>query len=244
VPPLPRTALNRHPEPPSNERQVIRNAKGLVIFTVLRAGLSWSGAGGSGVVVRKLPTGAWSPPSAILVHTLGWGLVAGADIYDCVAVVNTDDGMEGLATRPRLTLGGDASAAVGPVGAGGSVAVDVLARRAPVWSYVKSRGLYVGVQVDGTVVAERRGENERFYGVEEVGGARILAGDVAPPPGAFVTLWATLQAVEGRAHDQSKLPPPGEPSPGDHELESPRETSNREYDEFADKQDRMPEDHV
>ena len=236
-----RTAVNCRWEPPSNERQVIRNAKGLVIFTVLRAGLNWSGAGGSGVVVRKLATGAWSPPSAILVHTLGWGFVAGADIYDCVAVVNTDAGMDGFATRPRFTLGGEASAAAGPVGAGGAVDSEVFARRAPVWSYVKSRGLYVGVQVDGTVVAERRGENERFYGVEGVGSARILAGDVAPPPRAFVTLWETLQAAEGRAHDRSKLPPPGEPSPGDHVLESPRESSNREYDEFADKQDRMPE---
>jgi lipid-binding SYLF domain-containing protein len=228
--------------PPSNYQQVIRNAKGLAIFTVLRAGLHWSGAGGSGVVVRKLSTGTWSPPSAILIHTLGWGFVAGADIYDCVAVINADDGMEGFATRPRFTLGGEVSAAVGPVGAGGALDSEVFRRRAPVWSYVKSRGLYVGVQIDGTVVAERKGENERFYGVEKVAGARILAGDVTPPPGAFVTLWETLQAIEGRAHDQSKLPPPGEPSPGDHVLENPRETSEREYDEFADKQDRMSEE--
>jgi hypothetical protein len=148
--------------------------------------------------------------------------------------------MDGFATRPRFTVGGDVAAAVGPLGAGGAVDSEVFSRRAPVWSYVKSRGLYVGVQIDGTVIAERKGENERFYGVEKVSNAQILAGKVAPPPGAFVSLWETLQAIEGREHDQSKLPPPGEPSPGDLVLEKPKETSDKEYDEFADKQDRMP----
>lgn len=204
----------------------------------MRAGLHWSGAGGSGVVVRKLADGRWSPPSAILIHTLGWGLVAGADLYDCVVVINEDAGMDGFAQR-RFTLGGEVSAAVGPVGAGGSLDFEVFKRQAPVWTYIKSRGLYLGVQVDGTAIVERTGENERFYGVEKIGSAQILRGDVVPPQGSFVTLWETLQAIEGRTHDQSKLPPPDEKSPGDHVLENPKETSNREYDEFADQQDRM-----
>lgn len=166
--------------------------------------------------------------------------MAGADIYDCVIVVNDEGGMEGF-TKPRFTLGGEISAAVGPVGAGGSVDSEVFKRQAPVWTYIKSRGLYVGVQVDGTVIAERKGENERFYGVEKIGSAQILAGNVTPPVGSFAMLWETLQAIEGRDHDQSRLPPPSERSPGDHVLEDPKATSNREYDELADKEDRMPE---
>jgi len=221
-------------------QEVIKNAKGLAVFTVLRAGFNWSGAGGSGVVIRKLPNGHWSPPSAILIHTLGWGLVAGADIYDCVVVLNEEEGMEGF-KKPRFTLGGEVSAAVGPVGAGGGVDSEVFKRKAPVWTYIKSRGLYIGMQVDGTVIAERKGENERFYGVDKVDSAQILEGKVTPPPGSFTTLQETLQAIEGRPHDQGKLPPPDLPPPGDHVLEKPKETSDREYDEFADKQDRMTE---
>jgi lipid-binding SYLF domain-containing protein len=212
---------------------VIRRCKGLAIFTVMRMGLHWSGAGGSGVVVERMPNGQWSPPSGILIHTLGWGLIAGADIYDCVCVINNEDGMEGF-TRVRATLGGEISAAVGPLGGGSTVDSEIFKRQAPVWTYTKSKGLYLGVQVDGTVIVERTSENERFYGVEKVRNKQILAGQVQPPPGTMVSLWETLQAAEGSSHDPSKLPPPGQAAPGDHELEKPREESQREYDAFAD----------
>ncbi|KAI9677785.1 MAG: hypothetical protein M1822_008097 [Bathelium mastoideum] len=218
--------------------EVIQNCKGLAIFTVMRAGLHWSGAGGSGIIISKMPNGQWSPPSGILIHTLGWGFMAGADIYDCVCVINNDRGMEGF-TRVRCTIGGEVSAAVGPLGGGSTVDSEVFKRQAPLWTYTKSKGLYVGVQVDGTVVVERTSENERFYGIEKIRNKQILAGEVQPPAGSVVQLWETLQAVEGKAHDQSKLPPPNEKSPGDHELDNPRETSNKEYDEFADTGERM-----
>lgn len=216
----------------------MRNARGLAIFTVMRAGLHWSGAGGSGILVSRLPNGNWSPPSGVLVHTLGWGLVAGADIYDCVCVINDEHGMEGF-TRVRCTLGGEVSAAVGPLGGGSTIDSEVFKRRAPVWTYTKSKGLYLGVQVDGTVIAERTAENERFYGIEKLRNTQILAGNVQPPPGSVTQLWETLQAAEGQPHNTSDLPPPYEPSPGDREVEQPRETSEKEYSEFSDPREHM-----
>lgn len=195
-------------------------------------GLHWSGAGGSGVIVAKLPNGQWSPPSGILIHTMGFGVMAGADIYDCVCVINNEHGMEGF-TRVRCTLGGEVSAAVGPLGGGSTVDSEIFKRQAPVWAYTKSKGLYVGVQVDGTIIVERTSENERFYGVEKVRNKQILAGDVKSPPGTMIQLWETLQAAEQKPHEPCKLPPPGVLSPGDHELEKPRETSEKEYGEFA-----------
>ena len=212
---------------------MIRSCRGLAIFTVMRMGLHWSGAGGSGILVARDPvTGAWSAPSGILIHTLGWGLMSGADIYDCVCVINTESGMEGF-TRVRCTLGGEVSAAVGPLGGGSSVESEVFKRRAPVWTYTKSKGLYVGVQVDGTIVAERTSENERFYARQGVRSGEILTGKVQPPMGSMAVLWETLQAAEGAPHDEGRLPRYGELSPGDHELEHPREASEKEYSEFA-----------
>jgi lipid-binding SYLF domain-containing protein len=198
----------------------------------MRAGLHWSGAGGSGIIVSRLPNGQWSPPSGILIHTLGWGLVAGADIYDCVCVINNDKGMEGF-TRVRCTLGGEVSAAVGPLGGGSMLDSEVFKRQAPVWTYTKSRGLYLGVQIDGTIIVERTGENEVFYGHKGIRNKQILAGEVVPPPVTVSQLWETLQAVEGSAYDSNKLPPAGEKAPGDYELEPPQEASQKEYDEFA-----------
>ena len=208
--------------------QVIKRAKGLAIFTVFRTGLHWSGAGGSGIVVARTADGSWSPPSGILIHTLGWGLIAGADIYDCVCVINNDQGMEGF-TRVRCTLGGEVSAAVGPLGGGSNVESE-LQRPNPVWAYTKSRGLYAGVQVDGTIIAERTSENERFYSQGDIRNKQILAGEVQPPQGLLVQLWETLQACEGAAYDSSKLPAPSGKTPGDVQVEEPQQQSQSEYD--------------
>lgn len=196
----------------------------------MRTGLHWSGAGGSGIIVARLSDGQWSPPSGILIHTVGWGFVAGADIYDCVCVINDEHGMESF-TRVRCTLGAEVSAAVGPMGGGGQLESEVT-KPAPVWTYTKGKGLYVGVQIDGTVIVERSSENERFYGVEGVKNWQILAGDVKAPQGSMVQLWETLQAAEGKKYDESKVPEAGM-SPSDHEVEKPRDSSQREYDEFG-----------
>lgn len=218
--------------------EVIRGAKGLAIFTVMRTGLHWSGAGGSGVIVQKLPNGQWSPPSGILLHTLGWGLVAGLDVYDCVAVINNDNGMEGF-TRARATLGGEISAAVGPLGGGRQLDSEVVKRQAPVWTYMKSKGLYVGVQIDGTIIAERDRENERFYGTNGLRHAQILAGDVKVPPGSMVQLWETLQAAEGETHDPENLPAPSLGAPGDYDVEPASQEMIQEHEKNIHPRDRI-----
>ena len=197
----------------------------------MRTGLHWSGAGGSGIIVARHPSGQWSPPSGILIHTMGWGFIAGADIYDCVCVINNENGMQGF-TKVRCTLGGEVSAAVGPLGGGSQVESELAKRQAPVFTYTKGRGLYVGIQVDGTIIVERGSENERFYGKEGIKNTEILAGEVQPPQGSVVQLWETLLACEGERYDSSKLPPPNGKSPGDHEVGEPKETSQEEYDEF------------
>jgi hypothetical protein len=60
--------------------KALQDCHGVAIFTCFRTGFVWSGAGGSGVVVPKLPDGSWGSPSGILIHTLGWGFLIGLDI--------------------------------------------------------------------------------------------------------------------------------------------------------------------
>ncbi|KAK0888093.1 hypothetical protein LTR02_016621 [Friedmanniomyces endolithicus] len=181
---------------------VIRNAKGLAIFTTMRTGLWVSGAGGSGVLVGRLPDGSWSPPSGILLHTAGLGFLVGVDIYDCVVVINSEQAMQAFMST-RCTLGGEISVVAGPVGAGALLETELHKRQAPIFTYLKSRGFYAGVQIDGTVIIERSDENERFYGhrypVKE-----ILAGNVAKVP-------------DEANVDESALPT--EPPPGDYVIE-------------------------
>lgn len=183
---------------------VIRNAKGLAIFTTCRTGLWVSGAGGSGVLVARTATGEWSPPSGILLHTAGLGFLAGIDIYDCVVVINTASAL-GAFTKLRCTLGGEVSAVAGPVGVGGILESEIHKRQAPVWTYLKSRGFYAGVQVDGTVVIERTDENERFYG-ERIGVGDILKGKARMVPREVGVLINTLRMAQGERVDEGTLP--------------------------------------
>ncbi|CAK7224545.1 hypothetical protein SBRCBS47491_005588 [Sporothrix bragantina] len=222
--------------------EVIRQAAGIAIFTTFRTGIHISGAGGSGVIVARLPDGGWSPPSGFLVHTLGAGLLVGLDIYDCVCVLRTPQAVEAF-TKPRVSLGGEIGLVAGPVGAGGSVEAAVLAKSAsktPVWSYMKSRGFYAGVQADGTVIVGRPDANGEFYGQRGIAVEQILRGQVPSPnynnagnssippwPVATRKLMEALKAAEGRTDVDSAVmrevstgPTPGDLGLSDAEREA------------------------
>ncbi|KAE8352042.1 DUF500-domain-containing protein [Aspergillus coremiiformis] len=176
--------------------EVIRQAKGLAIFTAMRTGLWFSGAGGSGILISRVPgTGEWGAPSGILLHTAGLGFLVGADIYDCVMVINTYEALEAF-TKIRVTLGSEISVAAGPVGIGGVLESEVHKRQAPIWTYVKSRGFYAGVQIDGTIVIERTDENERFYG-RKLPVKEILDGHAWTNNPSVKTLTHTIRAAQG-----------------------------------------------
>ena len=128
----------------------------------MRSGLWVSGSGGAGVLVARKADGTWSPPSGIMMHTVGVGFLVGVDIYDCVIVINSDKAMEAFQSI-RCTLGGEISAVAGPAGVGGILDTELHKRQSPLFTYIKSRGFYAGLQLDGTIIIERTDENERFY---------------------------------------------------------------------------------
>lgn len=203
-------------------QKVIQNAVGLAIFTTMRSGLWVSGAGGSGVLVARQEDGSWSPPSGIMLHTAGLGFLVGIDIYDCVLVINNRKALDSF-TKVRATIGGEISAVAGPVGVGGVLENDGKWKQMnrPVFTYLKSRGFYAGVQVDGTIVIERTDENERFYN-QKIGVTDILAGKVRHVPRDTKLLAETLKMAEGREDiDQDLMEElEGQPAPGDVEVEA------------------------
>ena len=152
-----------------------------------------------------------------MLHTAGLGFLVGVDIYDCVVVINTQKALDAFSAI-RCTLGGEVSAVAGPVGVGGVLETELHKRQAPVFHYLKSRGFYAGVQMDGTIIIERTDENERFYG-ERIGVKDILAGKVRHPPYEVRTLLETVKAAQGDGNiDESLLP--SEPPPADFEIEN------------------------
>jgi SH3 domain-containing YSC84-like protein 1 len=158
---------------------VLRNAKGLAILTITKAGFIGSVRGGSGIVVARTEKG-WSGPSAIGTGGIGVGFQAGVEITEFVIVLNTQEAVNAFSKGGNVTLGADVSAAVGPVGrtAEGNVAL-----QAAMYTYSISQGLFAGVSLEGTVIATRDEANAEYYG-KPVAAKDILAGKVTPTSGA------------------------------------------------------------
>ncbi len=167
---------------------VLKDAKGLAILTVLKAGFIFSGQGGWGVVVARTPNG-WSGPSAIGTGGAGFGFQVGAEVTEFVLVLNTPEAVEAFARGGNVSFGGALSAAAGPVGRTAGASVMPVAA---VYTYSRSQGLFAGVSIEGTVIAARDEANQAYYG-HAVTPKTILSGAAKPPKGA-----AKLRTALGR----------------------------------------------
>jgi SH3 domain-containing YSC84-like protein 1 len=167
------------------------------------------GTGGSGIVVARLPDGSWSPPSAFSVRSGGIGVVLGMDVYDCVCVLNTQDAVDAY-MKSETSLGAGATIAAGPVGGTADISSKDVK---PVWTYTKSRGLYGGLTVDGTVLSEKAEVNAKQYG-KKITAAKILKGEVKWPETR--RLPEVLKIAEKKSADAAVLGGmSSEPTPGD-----------------------------
>ncbi|KAK8870081.1 hypothetical protein IAR55_000651 [Kwoniella newhampshirensis] len=182
--------------PPS----VIAKAKGLAIFTSMRTGFApFGGAGGAGLVVAKLPDGSWSAPTSMSPNNLTAGFLIGVDVYDCVLVIRSQKALDSFKTH-KVTLGAELAVAAGPYGAGAAVESGI--EKAPLFSYVRSRGVYAGVEVVGQVFVERFDENAAMYHWPGVKAGDILAGKVKVPIEAAALQQALKDAESGRAQKE------------------------------------------
>ena len=159
---------------------VIRDAKGLAILTVAKAGFVFSGRGGKGVVVARAGKG-WTGPSAIGTGGVGFGPQIGAEVTETVMVLNTDAAVQAFSRGENVQLGADLSVAAGPVGRTAEAGITPMAA---VYTYSRSQGLFAGISLEGTVIATRNEANAKYYG-RSVTPEQILAGHVTPPAGAL-----------------------------------------------------------
>ena len=158
---------------------VLKDARGLAIMTVIKAGFGFSGRGGKGVVVARLQNG-WSGPSAIGTGGVGFGLQIGAEVTEFVMILNTDAAVQAFSRDVNVTLGGDISVAAGPIGRTAEAGITPIAA---IYTYSRSQGLFAGVSLQGTVIGTRNDANAEYYG-RRVTPEEILFGKVPPPPGA------------------------------------------------------------
>ena len=141
-----------------------------VIPHVIKGALGIGGEYGKGLVSERLANGRWSAPAYIKVAGGNFGLQLGVESSDLVLVLTSRDGFKGLLDG-KLKLGADAAVAAGPVGRKAQVGTDVLLK-SPVFAYSRSKGLFAGISLDGSVVTIDNDANRKVYGKE------ILAQDI------------------------------------------------------------------
>lgn len=152
----------------------LKDARGVLIFPqVLKGGFFFGGSGGTGVLlVRDSATGSWSDPAFYTVGSVTFGLQIGAEAAEVVMVAMSQKAIDTLLAS-TVKLGGDASIALGPVGGGAKGSVTVPAVTADFVSFARSKGLYAGLNLEGSVLAVRDSLNEVYYG-RAVGPSEIL----------------------------------------------------------------------
>jgi lipid-binding SYLF domain-containing protein len=152
-----------------------------VIPDVTKVAFIFGGRHGNGVlVVRDKLNAPWSNPVFVALTGGSWGLQAGAQSSDIILVLTTKTGVEGIAGG-KLTLGADASVATGPVGRQGSAATD-MNFNAEIYSYARTRGLFGGIALDGSVISIDRSANASVYGKSGVTATEIFSGQAPAAP--------------------------------------------------------------
>lgn len=160
-------------------KEVLRDAKGLAIMTVIKGGFIVSGRAGTGIVVARTGKG-WSGPSAIGTGGAGFGLQIGGEVTEFVFVLNTPDAVRAFSQGGNVQFGADLSVAAGPVGRTAEAAVTPVAA---IYTYSRSQGLFGGISLEGTVIVTRSEANAEYYG-RPVTAREILSGKVKAPAGA------------------------------------------------------------
>jgi lipid-binding SYLF domain-containing protein len=135
---------------------------------------------GQGVVTCRTGHG-WSAPVFIRMAGGSFGFQAGGQSTDLILVAVNDRGFQDL-LKNKFKIGGDASAAAGPIGRDSQAATD-WKMNAELLTYSRSKGLFAGIDLDGTSVSQNTDDTEIYYG-QALGFRSILKGDVPVPEGA------------------------------------------------------------
>ena len=162
----------------------LKTAKGVVIFPqILKAGFFLGGSGGTGVLlVRNEATGTWSNPAFYTLGSVTFGLQFGGEAAELVMVAVNQKAIDSLLSS-SVKLGGDVSVALGPIGGGAKGSMTIPEVKADFVSFAKTKGLYGGLNLEGSVMQVRGALNSAYYG-KEVTPKDILTRKTVSEPGA------------------------------------------------------------
>ncbi len=164
----------------------------VVLPSVLKLAIGIGGSYGRGVMTCRRGKdfqGLWGAPSMMALEGGSFGLQLGGQATDFVLLLMSPRSADNILTS-KVKLGGDASAAAGPVGRNASAETDVTLR-AEILSYSRARGLFAGISLAGSTLRPDNDANKNLYGKEVKAKDIVFNGAVPAPPSAHLLI-ATL----------------------------------------------------
>ncbi|MBT3922254.1 MAG: lipid-binding SYLF domain-containing protein [Nitrospina sp.] len=178
---------------------LISKAKAIIVFpTMVKAGFFVGARYGKGFAsARAQETGEWGAPAFLYTAGGSIGFQFGAEAVDLILLVMTQRGLEGLLSE-KFTLGGDIAVAAGPVGRHAEASADVF-MQGEIYSYSRSKGIFGGVSVKGTIITTDVDANLAFYGKPLTAEAILLsnqAGEIPESGKQFIRIFNHLAPVK------------------------------------------------
>src|SRR5690348_15064747 len=154
---------------------VLNGAKCIAIVPhMVKAGFGIGGQHGKGVATCKNTQG-WSAPSFFTISGGSFGLQIGAEGVDLVMLVMNEKGMQALLSD-KFQIGGDASAAAGPVGRDAAAGTD-WKLKSPILTYSRSKGAFAGISLNGSAIRQDKDGTVAMYG-QNTPSQQILEGQI------------------------------------------------------------------
>jgi len=150
-------------------------AEGVAIFPdMIKGGFILGVNYGKGVLLVRRPDRTWSPPVMVTMGGGSLGFQAGVQSADIVLIFATPRSLNGILNGQKVTLGADASVALGPIGRQANAGTDARLG-AEIYSYARSRGLFLGVSINGADLSVDNNANAMLYGRFGVTPADVFA---------------------------------------------------------------------
>lgn len=174
---------------PSN---LVKDCYAIAIFpNTIEAGFVFGGQYAQGVIISKdKKSGNWGAPAVFNLKGGSFGWQIGGQAADNILLIMSERGLDGL-MKSKFKLGADASISAGPLGRDAAAATDAQLKGG-ILSYSRSRGAFIGLKLDGSVIRYNKGANKDIYG-QDLSANDILIKNTVKPPASSQRLMKDLQ---------------------------------------------------
>ena len=180
--------------------EVLEHAKCVAVIPhMVKGGFIFGGKGGKGVATCRTADG-WSAPAFITISGGNWGLQIGIEAVDVVMIIQNEKGMQRLLSS-NFQVGGDASAAAGPVGRHAEAGTD-WKMDTEILTYSRAKGAFAGLTLEGASIRQDSDSRHAMYG-RKVTTEALLLGKV-PAPAAARPFLAEVRGAKAQAVAEGK----------------------------------------